>query len=283
MMQAICCKTLIIVLLLQMSISLACAQESEASENSAGQLSQQQLDELYLRAENALREASANQNYAKAIELYRQASAAGHQRAQERLAWLLNYLPTEPSLADRYRRELARAKEGHLEAQFLVGEMCEYGIGVEADFKRAMFWYRKAARANSGQAQNRLGELYAYGIIGEADSINEQQVLQWIQAAAANGQADAQLKLAKRHLEGRGLKKDSQQAFYWFEQAANNGNAYAQMQAGYMLKQGEGVKQDYEQALYWFEKAEKQGYVGAQKEVKAVNYILDEIFLENFK
>lgn len=281
-MQAICCKTLISILVLQTTFGFVYAQ-AEVQENAPEHLPQEQLDKLYLRAENALREASADQNYAKAIGLYRQASEAGHQRAKERLKWLLGYLPTEPSLSDRYRRELARAKAGHIEAQFLVGEMCEHGIGVEADFKRAMFWYRKAAKANSGDAQNRLGELYANGSIGEADSINDQQALQWIQAAAANGQADAQLKLAQRHLEGQGLKKDSQKAFYWFEQAATNGNAYAQMQTAYMLKHGEGVKQDYERALFWFEKAEQQGYAGAQEEVKAVNYILDEIFLENFK
>lgn len=238
----------------------------------------------YNMAESRLKGSVKLEDYVLAIQEYRKSQLLGSVMASDRLVQLMRTLPADPTLQALYRDKLAKAKEGDVEAQYLVAQMCEFGIGVNADFARAVFWYKQADELDYGAAQNRLAELYTQGLIAIDESVSETRVFEWIQSAAKNNQADAQYKLAKIYRDGGVLvTQDEAKAFYWYEQAAKNGLAEAQMESGLMLKEGKGVKQDYDKALYWFEQAEKQGYEPAVEQVKEVNTILDDIFLQNFK
>ncbi len=237
---------------------------------------------LYQNGEDALRLASANQFYGYAVQSYEAASALGHQGAKARLEWLATYLPNEPSLKSRYRREMVKAKQGDAEAQYVLGHMCEFGVGVEKNFERALRWYQEAAANDHGKAQNRLGELYA-AQEQQGEAQEQEQALSWIQSAAENNQRDAQFKLGNYYLEGQHFDKNEQKALEWFKRAAESGHIQAQVKVGFMLKEGQGTKQNYEAALLWFEKAAQQGNTVAGEQVKEVNRILDEIFLKTFK
>ncbi len=48
-------------------------------------------------------------------------------------------------------------------AQFNLGEMYEYGLGVQKDDVKAFEWYSKAAAQGYAPAQNNLGIMYEYG------------------------------------------------------------------------------------------------------------------------
>ena len=48
---------------------------------------------------------------------------------------------------------------GLREAQFSLGVMYEYGYGVNRDYKKAVEWYRKAAKQGYADAQAALKEL----------------------------------------------------------------------------------------------------------------------------
>jgi hypothetical protein len=76
---------------------------------------------------------------------------------------------------------LPAAEQGDVEAQVIVGEIYERGLGVEPDFAAAARWYRVAAEAGSRRAQVNLGNLYENGLGVAADP---RAALEWYARAA---------------------------------------------------------------------------------------------------
>jgi uncharacterized protein len=85
------------------------------------------------------------------------------------------------SLATSLAVWLARATEGDLEAQTIVGELFERGAGTVPDYAAAAQWYRRAAQAGFARAQVNLGNLYERGL-GVAPDPHE--ALSWYRRAA---------------------------------------------------------------------------------------------------
>jgi len=244
-----------------------------------------EAEKFFLKGESYLRGSAGEISYPLAIKFFKKSAELHSTKAQEKLIWLSTYLPNEPSLKKRYRRELQAAKENDIAAQYAVAEMCEFGLGAELNLERAIYWYKVSASNNYGKAQNRLGELYASGTLKEEQAVNENQAFLWIQAAAENNQAEAQFKLAEYYRLGKEgvLTANQEQAFLWYKKSAENGHIMGQMQTAHMLKEGEGITQNYEQALYWYEKALEQKHEPAKEQVREVNTLLDDLFLKNFK
>ena len=59
----------------------------------------------------------------------------------------------------------------------------------------------------------------------------EKLLLAW-QKAAELGDAEAQMRLAASHADGKGVPKDAQRAFEWYLKAAEQGIAQAQSKWG---------------------------------------------------
>lgn len=59
---------------------------------------------------------------------------------------------------------LPRAEQKDAQAQLLVGEIYERGLGVAPDYQSAAKWYRQAADAGNVRAQINLGHLYETGL-----------------------------------------------------------------------------------------------------------------------
>lgn len=232
------------------------------------------------------------QSYYQAIDHLRESQQLQHPEASAKLLSLQNHLLNEPSLQVRYRRTLNIAKQGDVTAQYELGRMCEYGLGVGADMDRARYWYEKAAQQNHNGAQNRMAMFYTRAFLDASEKRGSQtntvvldvkQIVQSLTIAAENNQEEAQMTLADFYYQGKMVEQDFQQAFYWYKRAAEKGNSQAQLQTGLMLKNGQGTAQDYELALLWLEKSLAQGHEAARIHVVSVNEILDDIFLENFK
>lgn len=83
-------------------------------------------------------------------------------------------------------------------------------------------------------------------------------------AQAAQGDAEAQLRLGLRYAEGDGVIQNDREAAKWLELAAKQGLAEAQYHYGLMLLKGRGVVQDYHAAFNWIEKPARRGYAKAQ-------------------
>ena len=71
--------------------------------------------------------------------------------------------------ASAFKVWLPKAKEGDAEAQNIVGQIFEKGLGQPADYKAAFDWYKKSAEQGNGEAQLNLGHLYEKGLGTAAD------------------------------------------------------------------------------------------------------------------
>ncbi len=79
------------------------------------------------------------------------------------------------------------ALDGHVDSQYQIARLYEFGEGVEKDFANALNWYQRAAQKGQGSAQYRIG-LYH---INESPNKNEALGLYWIQSAADNDSKEA--------------------------------------------------------------------------------------------
>ena len=97
--------------------------------------------------------------------------------------------PTPPrALADMR----ARGEAGDAEAQFTLGFIYDFGVGVQEDDAEAVAWYRKAAAQGHATAQNNLGRMHADG---EGVPQNDIEAVDWYRKAAMQGDATAQKNL----------------------------------------------------------------------------------------
>jgi localization factor PodJL len=77
--------------------------------------------------------------------------------------------------------------------------------------------------------------------------------------AAAAGQADALIEVARRYAEGDNVEKNLKAAAYWYERAAGSGNPIAQYRIGSLYEKGHGVDKDLGLAKLWYQRAAEQG------------------------
>ena len=84
------------------------------------------------------------------------------------------------------------AKQGHVNAQVILGIMYEFGDGVTQDYKIAMKWYKLAAEKGSGLAQYNLGNLYRGGLGVYKDY---KIAMKWYLLSAKQGFAESQINL----------------------------------------------------------------------------------------
>jgi hypothetical protein len=102
---------------------------------------------------------------------------------------------------------LPKAQEGDAEAQTLVGEIYEKGLGIQPDYQAAAVWYQKAADQNYARAQINLGQLYEKGQGVEKDLV---KAMGWYRRASgldAQGlQFISSVEIAAREAEQAELK-----------------------------------------------------------------------------
>ena len=65
--------------------------------------------------------------------------------------------------ATAFRELKPLAMKGNALAQWGLGEMYKKGQGVLQDYKKTVYWYRKAAEQGNTSAQNNLGVMYEKG------------------------------------------------------------------------------------------------------------------------
>ncbi|MCK5231404.1 MAG: sel1 repeat family protein, partial [Desulfobulbaceae bacterium] len=87
---------------------------------------------------------------------------------------------------------IAQAEKGSSEAQVKLGHAYFEGKGISRDYKKAIFWYQKAADQGDAKGQRALGARYEFGYGVEKDSV---KAAYWYKKAADQGLARAQTNL----------------------------------------------------------------------------------------
>jgi len=84
------------------------------------------------------------------------------------------------------------------------------------------------------------------------------------QAAAEEGDAEAQFALGLKYCSESGPAQDLEQAARWYRKAAEQDHPLAQFNLAVMLMSGQGVPRDEAAALTWTRRAAEGGDAGAQ-------------------
>ena len=159
---------------------------------------------------------------------------------------------------------------GDLDGTYYLAYAYENGIGVVADYKKAVDYYSRVAKSDSTDlddqyaknlANTALGLLYVKGTGVEADT---EKAIEYFTAASDNGYAKASYYLGQIYENGLGVDKDYEQAMEYYLIGASHDYAPALNQLGYMYYNGYGVDVDFASAVYYQKLAALQGYAIAQ-------------------
>jgi len=93
-----------------------------------------------------------------------------------------------------------------------------------------------------------------------AEALSGEDADLWVEAAAACGIAEAQVRLGRMLLEGEGVARDAEAAFACFQAAAESGDPHAYNMLGRAYENGWGVDADAAAARDWYRQSAEGGY-----------------------
>jgi uncharacterized protein len=131
---------------------------------------------------------------------------------------------------------------------------------LSGDPTDAASWVEAAAACGIAEAQLRLGRML---LSGEGIARNEHAAFACFRCAAEMGEAEALNMLGRCHENGWGTGIDLESAVRCYRGAAEQGLAWAQYNLGHMLLDGAGIARDRDAAFAWYERAAEQGHVRA--------------------
>ncbi len=159
------------------------------------------------------------------------------------------------------------AQNGCAEAMYALGWLYEHGRGVKKSASESLKWYEDAARNSDANAQFRLGVMYYTGTVVKEDHV---RAYSFFKRAAEQGNVSAWYNVAWMNKNGDGTRKDFEEARKWFIRSAMAGNREAQYNLGVMYANGDGTEPDSEEAMFWFELSRLSGNKNAQENIDAI-------------
>lgn len=148
------------------------------------------------------------------------------------------------------------AEKGNLIAQMSLAYMHTFKYYnsemQEPDFKKAIYWMRKAADQGYAPAQDALGGFFSHE--GE-----HEEAIVWYTRASEQNYPNAFLSLGLAFDKGLGVSKDDRVALEMLSKAAHAGLTYAQLVLARKINNGEGIERSPELALKWYKIAADAG------------------------
>ena len=158
----------------------------------------------------------------EAARLYRIGANQGHLDSVTSLRGLQN-----KAFAVEYSQLLPLAEAGNSEAQNRVGEMLEFGQGVDRDKQSAFEWYQRAADQGEVSAWHNLGRSYNFGTGVEQDF---EAAEDWYRQAADRGYTQSLFFLGTLYATDHGSDTSYNSdiiAYAWLHNAAELGDQTA--------------------------------------------------------
>jgi len=203
-------------------------------------------------------------NIDKALEQYHKSAIQDYELAQLNLAMIYYQRANKESYKKALYWYEKAAEKGNLAALVNIANMYYFGQYVKKDYKKAADLYLQASNKDDMLAQYNLSMMYYSGEYFEA---NGEKTLHWLQKSAINGYKIAQLKLANFYKEGNNsvVNKDTKKALYWYFMSAKQNHPPAQYYVGYFYFYGYSVKKNKKIAAYWMNKSKNNGYASAKR------------------
>lgn len=156
-------------------------------------------------------------------------------------------------------------------ALYQLAVMYQNGEGVRANPRKALAYLHRAAAQNDEDALQFLAEAHYKG---DYDGIAQdyQQAKKYWEKLSAQGNLRARFNLAHLYYNGYGVEKNLRRAFELDRSTAMDGMPEAQYQVGQAYLNGDGVEVDGVAGMQWIEKAAAQGYGPAVEHMKTAAY-----------
>lgn len=134
----------------------------------------------------------------------------------------------------------------------------EEGVAAfkKENYTVALQKFRKLTAQGNADAQFKLAILYRNGLGVAKDSFEAAGLFE---LAAVQGHAEAAWSLGLMYNNGQGIVQNYTEAARWYKLAAELGNARSQTTLAIKYENGEGVVQDYTEAVRWYKLAASQG------------------------
>jgi enhanced entry protein EnhC len=149
------------------------------------------------------------------------------------------------------------AEKGYLPAQEIMGG---FSLLKEKNLDKALYWYKKAAESNSLNAQMYCGAAYLYGL---GTKKNTDLAKKYITQAARNGNSTAQYYLAVDFLSTKHAA-NKKLGLIWLNKALAQGDLNAQVKLAQLYSEGNGVSKDIAKAKELLKESIAKNYHPAQ-------------------
>jgi S1-C subfamily serine protease len=162
-----------------------------------------------------------------------------------------------------YKEWDAAARRGDAEAQYGLGLLFEFGLGLPQDFAKAVEWYSRAAARNQIDAQYALGYAYEYG---RGVTRNYHEAAHWYKRAADAGDIDASIAMGYLHEHGLGVPQNDRQAAEYYRVASDQADPYGMYNYARLVADGRGTElnRPYAYALLGI----VAGMAGAEEDIR---------------
>lgn len=145
-----------------------------------------------------------------------------------------------------FDEQLAAAEQGDLTAMLATGTAYYRGDSVERDCYEARRWLKKSAAAGAAVAYYLIGVMDDDGMCGIGRA---ERAVEYYRLAAAKHHAGAQYRLGELYRTGRGVDQDMALAIQWLEAAAGQGEPRADCSLARIYFKGGEVPKNRQKAL----------------------------------
>ena len=170
--------------------------------------------------------------------------------------------------SQNFDANLAKAEEGDVRAQYLVGAAYLYGLeeqDVEVDHEKGLHWLKAAARQGAAEAFDELAIAYSEGLGVEKSASKYEK---YLTEAGGRGMRSAKLELMDLYRDGDselGIEPDDKKYIYWLEVTAEDGLTISMENLSVRYRQGRGVEKDLDKAFGWVMRAVELDDLSAQR------------------
>ncbi len=161
------------------------------------------------------------------------------------------------------------AKEGDSYAQGYLGELYNYGYGVEKNKTIAEVWYRKSAAQNNPMGMYGIGLIYKFKnydlFAGPKNKKDRLKVLKWYKKSASFEYAPAAMGLATLYYKLDKKHYDPEKSKYWAEKYALWGTTYDKYYIGIKFRDEIWFPKDMKKSNYWLKKSYEKYFLNADR------------------
>ena len=151
------------------------------------------------------------------------------------------------------------AKQGHVAAAWILGNLYDKGAGVPQSDAKAYEYYLQATRGGQPEAAVRLGLIYLEDNEAIGLKRNYGAALKAFEVGALAARGDAQYHLGMMHRRGWGTSVDRTESLRWLILSSKKRYAPALAELGRIYMEGEGVETDRADGWAYFLLANRYG------------------------